>query len=62
MSAVYDATFTAGGPGIDDVLVSATGPVVTAALRDAAPRHVIDLSGRLGPSIEELPGYSGVGW
>ena len=45
-----------------EVLVSATGPVVNAALRDAAPAHVIDLSGRLGADIEAMAGYSGVGW
>jgi len=43
-------------------IVSATGPVVTAALREATPPHVIDLSGRLGHGVEELAGYSGVGW
>ncbi len=48
--------------GAEVVLVSATGPVVTAALRDAAPPHIIDLSGRLGDQVEQLPGYSGVGW
>ena len=48
--------------GADVVLVSATGPVVTAALREAAPPYVIDLSGRLGDQVERMPGYSGVGW
>jgi len=43
-------------------LVSARGPVVTAALREAAPPYVIDLSGRLGEQVERMPGYSGVGW
>ena len=28
----------------------------------APPRHLIDLSGRLGREIEALPGYEGVGW
>jgi GDP-mannose 6-dehydrogenase len=48
--------------GAEVVLVSAAGPMVTAALREAAPPHVIDLSGRLGPAVEQLAGYSGVGW
>ena len=48
--------------GADVALVSATGPVVTAALREARPAHVIDLSGRLGAQVEALAGYSGVGW
>ena len=48
--------------GAEVVLVSATGPVVTAALREAAPPHVIDLSGRLGAEVEQMAGYSGVGW
>jgi GDP-mannose 6-dehydrogenase len=26
------------------------------------PPHVIDLTGRLGPDAEALPGYEGVGW
>jgi GDP-mannose 6-dehydrogenase len=48
--------------GAEVVLVSATGPMVTAALREAAPPHVIDLSGRLGAEVEAMAGYSGVGW
>ncbi|NYD43063.1 UDP-glucose dehydrogenase family protein [Nocardioides panaciterrulae] len=48
--------------GAEVALVSATGPVVTAALREATTPHIFDLSGRLGRSVEELPGYSGVGW
>jgi hypothetical protein len=48
--------------GAEVVLVSATGPVVTDALREAAPPHIIDLSGRLGDRVERMPGYSGVGW
>ncbi len=26
------------------------------------PAHLFDLNGRLGPEIEALPGYEGVGW
>jgi GDP-mannose 6-dehydrogenase len=48
--------------GAEVVLVSAAGPMVTAALREAAPPHIIDLCGRLGDTVEQLAGYSGVGW
>jgi hypothetical protein len=26
------------------------------------PRHLIDLSGRLGSAVESLPGYEGLSW
>ncbi|MBA2954212.1 nucleotide sugar dehydrogenase [Nocardioides sp. MAH-18] len=48
--------------GAEVVLVSASGEGITDALRAAAPAHVIDLCGRLDHEVEELPGYSGVGW
>jgi GDP-mannose 6-dehydrogenase len=48
--------------GAEVVLISSAGEDVTAALRDAAPEHVIDLSGRLGDEVEQMSGYSGVGW
>jgi GDP-mannose 6-dehydrogenase len=44
------------------VVVSSASETVAAALRKAAPEHVIDLSGRLGDDVEQLAGYSGVGW
>jgi GDP-mannose 6-dehydrogenase len=43
-------------------LVALATPGVTEALLAARPAHVIDLSGRLDPEVERLPGYSGVGW
>ena len=46
-----------GRPGLRPPTVD-----VTAALRAAAPDHVIDLSGRLGEQVEQMAGYSGVGW
>jgi GDP-mannose 6-dehydrogenase len=46
----------------DVAIVSASDEPVRAALRRAAPSHVIDLSGRLGPEIEALPGYEGLSW
>jgi GDP-mannose 6-dehydrogenase len=48
--------------GAEVVLVATTAHDVTAALREAAPEHIIDLSGRLDVEVERLPGYSGVGW
>lgn len=48
--------------GAEVVLVSSPAGAVTAALRDADPEFVIDLSGRLGDEVEQLAGYSGVGW
>ena len=50
-------------------LEDATAAIVavsTAELRqavlDAAPDHVFDLVGTLGPEIESMPGYTGVSW
>jgi GDP-mannose 6-dehydrogenase len=48
--------------GADAAIVSARGPAVTDALLTASPRHVIDLSGQLGPEVEALPGYEGLVW
>ena len=48
--------------GAEVVLVATAGPDVTEALQEAAPEHLIDLSGRLDLAIERMPGYSGVGW
>ncbi len=46
----------------DVAVVSTSAPAVLAALEQAAPRHVIDLSGQLGSAVEALPGYQGIGW
>jgi GDP-mannose 6-dehydrogenase len=35
---------------------------VIQALLKAPPRHILDLSGRLGPDVGALPGYEGIGW
>ena len=32
------------------------------AIRATPPRHLIDLTGRLGREVESLPGYEGRGW
>jgi nucleotide sugar dehydrogenase len=48
------------GAGV--AIVSATEPAVREALTAQPPRHLIDLSGRLGGEVEAIPGYQGVGW
>ena len=35
---------------------------VVRALMANPPRHIIDLSGELGPTVENLDGYEGVCW
>ena len=48
--------------GADAAIVSTSaGPVIDALLKSPPP-HLIDLSGRLGPEVEALPGYEGLGW
>jgi GDP-mannose 6-dehydrogenase len=48
------------GAGV--AVVSTSDAAVVEALLAAAPAHLIDLSGRLGPQVEALPGYEGIGW
>ncbi len=48
--------------GADLALVSSPDRDVIEALLENPPRTLIDLCGRLGPSIEGLPGYQGVAW
>ena len=43
------------------VVSSSDDSVVTALLTDPPP-IIMDLTGRLGPEVEALPGYHGVGW
>ena len=38
------------------------GPSVVAALVATPPPLVVDISGRLGPQVESVPGYWGIGW
>lgn len=47
---------------IDIAVVSSDEPSVVAALLAAPPPRTIDLNGRLGPEVESLPGYEGIGW
>ena len=48
--------------GADLAIVSSNDHAVLDALPRIPPRHLIDLSGRLGTKVESLPGYEGVGW
>ena len=56
----YSPAEAMAGAGV--AVVSCTEPVVAKALLAAPPPHLIDLCGRLGPAVENLPGYEGVGW
>jgi GDP-mannose 6-dehydrogenase len=46
----------------DVAVVTSSEPMIIDALRTATPKRVIDLHGRLGPEVEQLAGYEGVGW
>jgi GDP-mannose 6-dehydrogenase len=48
--------------GADIAVVSSADQAILSALLGAAPRHLLDLIGRLGTEIESLPGYEGIGW
>jgi GDP-mannose 6-dehydrogenase len=48
--------------GAEVAIVSASGRAVLDALLTTPPRHLIDLSGRLGTEVEAFPGYEGIGW
>jgi len=48
--------------GSDVAVVATTDPAVLAALRGSPPERIMDLSGRLGPELERVPGYEGAGW
>jgi GDP-mannose 6-dehydrogenase len=48
--------------GSDVAVVATTDPGVLGALRGSPPERIMDLSGRLGPDLERIPGYEGVGW
>jgi GDP-mannose 6-dehydrogenase len=48
--------------GADMALVSSTDSAVIGSLMSNPPRHIIDLSGELGPMVENLEGYAGVCW
>jgi GDP-mannose 6-dehydrogenase len=48
--------------GADVAIVSSADGAVLHALLESPPRHLIDLSGRLGSEVESLPGYEGLSW
>jgi GDP-mannose 6-dehydrogenase len=48
--------------GADLAVVSSSDTAVIAALLASPPPRILDLSGRLGPEVEALDGYEGVGW
>jgi GDP-mannose 6-dehydrogenase len=48
--------------GADLAVVSSSDAAVIGALLTTPPARVLDLSGRLGPEVEALAGYEGVGW
>ena len=48
--------------GADLAVVSSSDTAVIGALLATPPAHILDLSGRLGPEVEALEGYEGVGW
>ena len=48
------------GAGV--AIVSSSDQTVLDALLATPPRHLIDLTGRLGSEVEALSGYEGLGW
>jgi GDP-mannose 6-dehydrogenase len=48
--------------GAEVVIVASSDAAALQALTAAAPRLVIDLNGRLGDAVEQLPPYQGVSW
>jgi GDP-mannose 6-dehydrogenase len=47
---------------VDIAVVSSNEPSVVAALLSSPPPRIVDLNGALGPEVEALPGYEGIGW
>jgi GDP-mannose 6-dehydrogenase len=48
--------------GADIAIVSSGDQAVREALLRSAPATLFDLNGRLGPEVEALAGYQGIGW
>jgi GDP-mannose 6-dehydrogenase len=48
--------------GADVVVVSSSADAVVAALLAAPTPMILDLNGNLGPEVESLVGYQGIGW
>ena len=48
--------------GADAALVATGDQRVVDELRISRPERIFDLHGRLGADVEQLPGYTGIGW
>jgi GDP-mannose 6-dehydrogenase len=48
--------------GCEAAVVATSDPAVVDELRATPPARILDLHGRLGADIEQLPGYEGIGW
>ena len=48
--------------GADIAIVSSGDQAVRDALLRSGPAYLFDLNGRLGPEVEALSGYEGIGW
>jgi GDP-mannose 6-dehydrogenase len=48
--------------GCQAAVVATSDPAVVDELRNAPPGWILDLHGRLGPDIEGLTAYEGIGW
>jgi GDP-mannose 6-dehydrogenase len=48
--------------GCDAAVVATSDPAVLDELRTVPPSWILDLHGRLGPDIEQLSAYEGIGW
>lgn len=48
--------------GADFAVVPRSTPEIVQALLETPPPRIVDLDGRLGPELEALPGYEGIGW
>jgi GDP-mannose 6-dehydrogenase len=46
----------------DMAIVSSNDRAILDALLASPPRHLLDLTGRLGSEVEALPGYEGLSW
>jgi len=56
------STATQALAGADTAIVATGDRAAVAELCSAPPARIIDLNGRLGPQVEDLPGYEGIGW
>jgi GDP-mannose 6-dehydrogenase len=48
--------------GSDIAVVATSDRQVREGLQVTPPARILDLNGHLGPEIEQLPGYEGIGW